>query len=101
MSTPPPRPVPAEPAPLWRGSATCRKIDAADFFSPSHLERKEERELRESAARRLCRQCPVQQACLDYALEVQERHGILGGLNELERRRVLRKRSADEQTRTA
>jgi WhiB family redox-sensing transcriptional regulator len=43
----------------------------------------------------------VQKACLEYSLTVQEPHGIWGGLNELERRRLLRKRAAEAQQRSA
>ena len=99
VSRPTGRPALVEPT--WRGRATCRRDDASDFFAPAHFERKQEKDLREGAARRLCRACPVQQACLDYALAVQEPHGIWGGMNELERRRVLRKRAVDAQARTA
>ena len=87
--------------PTWRGQASCRRSDAAAFFAPAHLEHKQEKDLREGAARRLCRTCPVRQACLDYALAVQEPHGIWGGLNELERRRLARKRVAEAQQRSA
>ncbi len=81
--------------PTWRVDAQCRQKNAVYFFAPSHFERKEEKHAREGAARALCRACPVQQQCLDYSLTVQEPHGIWGGLNELERRRLLRKRAAE------
>ena len=80
--------------PLWRSDARCRQQNAGYFFAPGHLERKEDKDAREGAARALCRACPVQQQCLDYALTVQEPHGIWGGMNELERRRLLRQRAA-------
>ena len=87
--------------PAWRGRAECRRDTAVHFFAPAHFERKEEKDAREGQARALCRTCPVQQACLEYSLTVQEPHGIWGGLNELERRRLLRKRAAEEQQRSA
>lgn len=80
--------------PSWRSQAHCRQANAAYFFPPSHFERKPEKDQREGVARRLCADCPVRQACLDYALSVGETHGIWGGLNELQRRRVARQRSA-------
>ena len=89
----------AEPA--WRGAAECRRANGVHFFAPTHFERKEEKDLREGQARALCRACPVQQACLEYSLTVQEPHGIWGGMNELERRRALRKRAAEAQQQTA
>jgi WhiB family redox-sensing transcriptional regulator len=89
-----PRLAADQPEPLWRTDARCRQQNAGFFFAPGHLERKGDKDAREAAARSLCRSCPVQQQCLDYALVVQEPHGIWGGLNELERRRLLRKRAA-------
>jgi WhiB family redox-sensing transcriptional regulator len=76
----------------WRTAAACRSESAAHFFAPPHFERKPEKDAREGAARALCRSCPVQRQCLEHSLAVQEPHGIWGGLNELERRRLLRKR---------
>jgi WhiB family redox-sensing transcriptional regulator len=89
------------PEPTWRGRAECHRTSAVHFFAPPHFERKDEKDAREGQARALCRACPVQQACLDYSLTVQEPHGIWGGLNELERRRLLRKRAAEAQQRSA
>jgi Transcription factor WhiB len=37
----------------------------------------------------------VRVQCLEYALAVGETHGIWGGLNELERRRLARRRAAE------
>lgn len=82
---------------LWQGKAACKGPQAAVFFPPSHLERKDEREERELRAKSICASCPVQRPCLDYALEIREPHGIWGGLNELERRRLLRKRAAEQE----
>jgi WhiB family redox-sensing transcriptional regulator len=81
----------------WRSSAACRERDAAVFFAPSHFERKPEKDAREGAARRICGDCPVRTVCLEYSLAVGETHGIWGGLNELERRRLARRRAADAQ----
>ena len=78
----------------WRARAQCHGGNAVYFFAPSHFERKPEKDFREGMARALCRQCPVRQECLDYSLQVEESHGIWGGLNELERKRLLRKRRA-------
>ena len=78
----------------WRVRGRCRGDSAVHFFAPPHFERKPEKDAREGRARALCAACPVRQECLDYALTVHEPHGIWGGLNELERRRLLRRRSA-------
>jgi len=79
----------------WRANAECRGENAVYFFAPSHFERKPEKDLREGSARALCRRCKVQQQCLDYSIQVEEGHGIWGGLNELERKRLLRRRRAE------
>ena len=86
--------APPHVEPTWRGNAECRRTNAVHFFAPAHFERKDEKDLREGQARALCRACPVLRACLEYSLAVQEPHGIWGGLNELERRRELRRRAA-------
>jgi WhiB family redox-sensing transcriptional regulator len=77
---------------LWQEKAACKGPQAAVFFPPSHLERKDEKEERERRAKAICATCPVQRPCLDYALEIREPHGIWGGLNELERKALLARR---------
>ncbi len=91
----PPMAVPSLAAePVWRSDARCRQENAVHFYAPAHFERRDEKRAREGAARALCRACPVQPDCLEYSLLVQEPHGIWGGLNEQERRRLLRERGA-------
>jgi len=34
----------------------------------------------------------VRESCLEYALETRETHGVWGGMNETERRGLLRER---------
>lgn len=72
----------------WQSDAACRGSDANVFFSPTHVESKEERVSRESRAKSICSACPVRRECLDFAVVTRETHGIWGGLNELERRHV-------------
>ena len=79
----------------WRSSAACTGENAVYFFAPSHFERKPEKDYREGHARALCRDCPVRVTCLEYSFAVGETHGIWGGLNELERRRLARRRAAE------
>ncbi len=76
----------------WRAGAECQAENATYFYAPSHFERKPEKDLREGIARALCRRCQVKDQCLNYSLTVAESHGIWGGLNELERKRLLRSR---------
>jgi WhiB family redox-sensing transcriptional regulator len=77
---------------LWQDRAACKGPQAAIFFPPSHVERKDEREAREQRAKAICGECPVRQPCLDYALDIREQHGIWGGLNEVERKQLLAQR---------
>jgi WhiB family redox-sensing transcriptional regulator len=74
----------------WGDAAACRGSEGSLFFSPDVTERKEERHEREYLAKRLCANCPVRVECLEAALERHESYGIWGGLNELERRSLLR-----------
>lgn len=78
----------AQVEPTWRAGAACQGATAEHFFPPSTTETREERTTRESAARELCNGCAVRDACLEYALYVQEPYGIWGGLTEAERRRL-------------
>ena len=71
---------------LWQDRAACRGPHTSLFFPPSHFERKDDKEARESQAKSICASCPVRKPCLQYALRIREPHGIWGGLNEVERR---------------
>jgi WhiB family redox-sensing transcriptional regulator len=77
----------------WQFDASCRGEDSALFFAPNYFERREEKEGREARAKAICAGCPVRAECLEYALRTRESHGIWGGLNELERRQLLRQRA--------
>ena len=77
----------------WQFDAACRGEDSSLFFAPNYFERRDEKERRESRARAICERCRVRSDCLAYALKVREPHGIWGGLNELERRQLLRRQA--------
>jgi WhiB family redox-sensing transcriptional regulator len=81
------------PAEDWQHDAACRGQDAVFFFAPNYFERREEKNAREAVAKSFCIRCPVRDVCLEYALASREAHGIWGGLNEMERRRLLRERA--------
>lgn len=76
----------------WQYRAACRGEDAEMFFAPNYFERKEEKEVREAQAKTICARCPVRDECLEYALRNREPHGIWGGLNESERKSLIRSR---------
>ena len=40
-------------------------------------------------AKSICKVCPVNVECLEYALTIREPYGIWGGLTETERRGML------------
>jgi len=76
----------------WQFRAACRGEDAALFFAPGYFEKKGEKDAREAKAKVICARCEVREECLEYALGTRESHGIWGGLNEAERRALLRTR---------
>lgn len=77
----------------WQFEAACRGTDSALFFAPNYFERREEKAAREAKAKSICTACPVRLPCLEFALRIRESHGIWGGLNEYERRQLLRQRA--------
>ncbi len=76
--------------PEWQMRAACRGPQSAVFYPPVHTEKRSDKRLRETRAKEICGMCAVITQCRAHALEVGEKHGIWGGLNELERRNMLR-----------
>lgn len=68
----------------WRQHAACRGLDPIIFFPATDDE--------SDAAKEVCAQCAVREACLEHALAVREKDGVWGGCNERERRRIIRQR---------
>ena len=71
----------------WRDEAACRDLDANLFFpagetGPAAIQIEQ--------AKAICRGCPVQRQCLDFALATHQDYGIWGGLTEDERRMIRR-----------
>lgn len=83
-----------EPDASWRGSAACSGVESDTFFPAS------EEESAAKAARGICEECPVREACLQYALATNQTAGVWGGLDAGERRR-LRRRLRDRERRKA
>jgi WhiB family redox-sensing transcriptional regulator len=73
-------------APLWSKHAACRGIDVEIFYPET------EDDADAAEAKEICAECPVRQACLEYALAHREREGVWGGATERERRRIVRQR---------
>ena len=74
----------------WTDAAACRNSEGALFYPADSAERKEDRLERELVAKRICASCGVREDCLEAALARHESYGIWGGLNEIERRGLLR-----------
>ncbi|NUS74040.1 MAG: WhiB family transcriptional regulator [Corynebacteriales bacterium] len=71
----------------WRHRALCRDEDPELFFpigtsGPALLQ--------VESAKAVCGRCPVQQSCLEWALESGQDAGVWGGLDEDERRALKR-----------
>ena len=65
----------------WRARGVCQSVDPELFFpAPSEPA---------DAAVALCRTCDVQGACLAWALEVGDCHGVWGATTPRERRAML------------
>jgi WhiB family transcriptional regulator, redox-sensing transcriptional regulator len=81
----------------WRHRAACRDEDPELFFpigntGPALLQIEE--------AKAVCMRCEVREACLRWALESGQDHGVWGGLSEDERR-ALKRRTARARARMA
>jgi WhiB family transcriptional regulator, redox-sensing transcriptional regulator len=62
----------------WRARGACRSVDPEIFFPPAN-------EPADTAVA-YCRRCAVQAACLAWALQVEDRHGVWGATTPRERR---------------
>jgi len=67
----------------WQDAALCRRLDVAVFFD-AEMSRGTRRQRREEAAKRVCRRCPVMEACRQHALAAED-YGVWGGMTAQER----------------
>ena len=67
----------------WVVFSACRDKDS-DLFFP-------ETKVQERGALAICRTCPVQNECLEYAFEADIRYGVWGGTTDKQRRRLARR----------
>ncbi|MDR4533232.1 WhiB family transcriptional regulator [Glutamicibacter sp. PS] len=80
----------------WREQAACRTYDFKTngdpwFPHPAQIV------IEGREAFLICADCPVREACLDYALEHREvKEGIYGGLSPAQRQSELRRRQKAE-----
>lgn len=64
----------------------CRQVDNGDLWFGEAGENQNE-------AIRVCRMCPVQQPCLEYAIANQEKWGVWGGKSVRARQDMRRQRN--------
>lgn len=69
----------------WSQRAACLNMDDAAFYPEKGGSTRE--------AKKVCRRCPVQAECLEWALATNEQHGIWGGLSDRERDKLKRRAS--------
>lgn len=67
----------------WSDQAACEGMGTGLFYSESPAI--------VAHAKAICGECPAKQACLAFALEVNERFGVWGGKTEKERARLRNK----------
>jgi len=72
----------------WAARAACAGLDTGLWYPSGDASMAEEQG---AEARRICAGCPVQQQCLDWAMETREKFGIFGGLDEHERQNLRRR----------
>jgi WhiB family transcriptional regulator, redox-sensing transcriptional regulator len=76
----------------WKTRAACGGTpNDAVFFPPRHPKSKSRQ------AKKICRDCPVQLECLQFALRTDSRCGVFGGLSEAERHKLHRDNAAKRQ----
>lgn len=74
----------------WRDHAACRGQDPDLFFpigstGPALVQIEQ--------AKAVCRRCPVQEQCLEWALNTDQTIGVWAGTTETERRALKRRRA--------
>lgn len=74
--------------PEWMSRALCLEVDP-ELMYPSEWSRA-------ATAKKVCRNCPVRQDCLDYAIRIGEfKHGVWGGMTGKERCQEARRRGLE------
>jgi WhiB family transcriptional regulator, redox-sensing transcriptional regulator len=72
----------------WRSAGACLTADPDIFFPISSAGRASEQIV---LAKAICKHCPVQRKCLDFAQEHALAYGIWGGTTPEDRQRALRR----------
>lgn len=87
------------PAPVysnwkWQDQALCNQIGGDDFFYED-MERGEVKDARIQRALAICAQCPVIDACRQFALDTEQNYGIWGGMTQEQRAKLRKKKIHD------
>ena len=77
----------------WLVRAACRALPTELFFPAGELDEQAVEQAEE--AKSVCATCPVQVACLEFAIATNQPYGIWGGANASERRSIRRRRQAE------
>jgi WhiB family transcriptional regulator, redox-sensing transcriptional regulator len=77
-------PMAPDYATVWMSQGRCRNYPPNVFFPSDGVG--------VDRARKICVDCDVKVACLEYALDERIEHGVWGGTSERERRRILKRR---------
>ena len=83
----------------WSDLAACRK--ATNVFDQVDAKPRNLKNLAKEQAARLCGACVVRDECLEFALDTEDKHPLIGGMTLRERNRLLRERKAVESTEAA
>jgi WhiB family redox-sensing transcriptional regulator len=79
----------------WRTKSLCRDSNIEVFFPVGTTGPAVELI---AMAKEICRACPVNAQCLEFALETGQEAGVWGGFTEDERRAMRKSRNAGERT---
>ena len=88
MSTAASSSIPSEDG-AWRRKAACAGLGEL-FFAPS-LDEAAARAWSAEPAKAGCARCPVAADCRAWAIRTRQTHGVWGGLDEVELRRLYRR----------
>lgn len=82
----------------WRDQALCAEVGSETFFVDDVDSQEALRQANEKypAARRICRECPVREQCLETEMRIEgskhatHRFGIFGGLSPYQRHQLYK-----------
>lgn len=75
----------------WHDYAKCKDVDKEVFFLP-YGSRASDKNEREAKALAVCKECPVIEQCLQFALDTEEYYGVWGGTTPEQRIAIIRRR---------